>query len=108
MLGPLIRALITMYGPSVVKTLIAAINKTLQQAGHNPMRDFQELVKPVVPKKMNSQEAKLILGATKGTPEEINRQFDKLFKMNDPANGGSLYLQCKLIAAKETLLKSSN
>lgn len=40
------------------------------------------------------------------TQKDVERQFDLFFSANDPVKGGSLYLQCKFIAAKEALLES--
>lgn len=40
------------------------------------------------------------------TKQDVERQFDLYFTANDPVKGGSIYLQCKFIAAKETLLES--
>ena len=36
--------------------------------------------------------------------ETVEARYDKLFTLNDPAKGGSFYLQCKVIGAKMTLL----
>lgn len=33
----------------------------------------------------------------------INEKYDHLFKANDPANGGSFYLQSKVFRAKERI-----
>ena len=114
MIGPLIRALISMYGPSIMKTVVAAAKKTLDsniyiEAGHNPARDFKEFLNPgaETSRKMSINEAKLVLGVQKGTAKEVEESYEKLFKLNDPAKGGSFYLQCKLMGAKETLAKKS-
>ena len=40
------------------------------------------------------------------TAEIVEERFDKLFKMNDPTKGGSLYIQCKVMGAKLALLKT--
>jgi hypothetical protein len=37
------------------------------------------------------------------TTEELNQKFDHLFKVNDKAQGGSFYLQSKVVRAKERL-----
>ncbi|KAM4697333.1 mitochondrial import inner membrane translocase subunit TIM16 [Rhinophrynus dorsalis] len=49
------------------------------------------------------QEAQQILNVSKLTPEEIQKNFDHLFKVNDKAVGGSFYLQSKVVRAKERL-----
>lgn len=36
-------------------------------------------------------------------PEEITKNFDHLFAMNDKSKGGSFYLQSKVFRAKERL-----
>lgn len=49
------------------------------------------------------EEAQQILNISKLEPEDVQKQFDHLFKMNDKANGGSFYLQSKVFRAKERL-----
>jgi len=36
---------------------------------------------------------------------EVSQRYEKLFKMNDPATGGSFYLQSKVYRARERLEK---
>jgi len=56
---------------------------------------------------MTRDEAERVLRMPKSyTRKDIERQFDLFFTANDPVKGGSLYLQCKFIAAKEALLQS--
>ncbi|KAI9366822.1 Pam16-domain-containing protein [Zopfochytrium polystomum] len=53
---------------------------------------------------ITTDEALLILNVERTTPvEEIAKKYDHLFKANDPANGGSFYLQSKVFRAKERL-----
>lgn len=53
------------------------------------------------------QEAKQILNLpiqeSGLTPEEIQTKYEHLFKVNDKAQGGSFYLQSKVVRAKERL-----
>ncbi|XP_018093129.1 mitochondrial import inner membrane translocase subunit tim16-B isoform X1 [Xenopus laevis] len=49
------------------------------------------------------QEAQQILNVSKLTPEEIQKNYEHLFKVNDKAVGGSFYLQSKVVRAKERL-----
>ncbi|XP_053326633.1 mitochondrial import inner membrane translocase subunit TIM16 [Spea bombifrons] len=49
------------------------------------------------------QEAQQILNISKMTPEEIQKNYDHLFKVNDKSVGGSFYLQSKVVRAKERL-----
>ncbi|KAJ3206327.1 mitochondrial import inner membrane translocase subunit TIM16 [Entophlyctis luteolus] len=58
---------------------------------------------------MSIDEAELILNVKKAGDvhavgrDEILKRYDHLFKANDPANGGSFYLQSKIVRAKERL-----
>ncbi|XP_071764529.1 mitochondrial import inner membrane translocase subunit tim16 [Centroberyx gerrardi] len=52
---------------------------------------------------MSLQEAQQILNLSTLTPEEIEKNYEHLFKVNDKAVGGSLYLQSKVVRAKERL-----
>uniref|UniRef100_A0A8C8SS45 Presequence translocase associated motor 16 n=1 Tax=Pelusios castaneus TaxID=367368 RepID=A0A8C8SS45_9SAUR len=49
------------------------------------------------------QEAQQILNVSKLSPEEIQKNYDHLFKVNDKSVGGSFYLQSKVVRAKERL-----
>ena len=56
---------------------------------------------------MTRQEALEILGVEaetlKSSPQEVDEIYAKFFEANDPANGGSFYLQSKIFRAKEFL-----
>ncbi|XP_072299412.1 mitochondrial import inner membrane translocase subunit TIM16-like isoform X3 [Eucyclogobius newberryi] len=52
---------------------------------------------------MSVQEAQQILNITTLTPEEIQKNYEHLFKVNDKSVGGSFYLQSKVVRAKERL-----
>ncbi|KAM4598735.1 mitochondrial import inner membrane translocase subunit tim16 [Polymixia lowei] len=52
---------------------------------------------------MSLQEAQQILNLTTLTPEEIQKNYEHLFKVNDKLVGGSFYLQSKVVRAKERL-----
>ncbi|XP_054849342.1 mitochondrial import inner membrane translocase subunit TIM16-like isoform X1 [Eublepharis macularius] len=49
------------------------------------------------------QEAQQILNISKLNPEEIQKNYEHLFKVNDKSVGGSFYLQSKVVRAKERL-----
>ncbi|KAJ1097621.1 hypothetical protein NDU88_002738 [Pleurodeles waltl] len=49
------------------------------------------------------QEAQQILNISKLSPEEIQKNYEHLFKVNDKSVGGSFYLQSKVVRAKERL-----
>ncbi|KAM4530625.1 mitochondrial import inner membrane translocase subunit TIM16-like isoform 2-T2 [Odontesthes bonariensis] len=52
---------------------------------------------------MSVQEAQQILNVSTLTPEEIEKSYEHLFKVNDKSVGGSYYLQSKVVRAKERL-----
>ncbi|XP_043830921.1 mitochondrial import inner membrane translocase subunit TIM16 isoform X1 [Dromiciops gliroides] len=52
---------------------------------------------------LSLQEAQQILNVSKLSREEIQKNFDHLFKVNDKSVGGSFYLQSKVVRAKERL-----
>ncbi|KAM9457070.1 mitochondrial import inner membrane translocase subunit tim16 [Clarias gariepinus] len=52
---------------------------------------------------MSLQEAQQILNISTLTPEEIQKNYEHLFKVNDKAVGGSFYIQSKVVRAKERL-----
>ncbi|KAH9247841.1 hypothetical protein BASA81_014524 [Batrachochytrium salamandrivorans] len=53
---------------------------------------------------MTIDEAKLILNVDKmADMKEITKKYEHLFKVNDPSNGGTLFLQSKVFRAKERL-----
>ncbi|XP_027973427.1 mitochondrial import inner membrane translocase subunit TIM16 isoform X2 [Eumetopias jubatus] len=47
---------------------------------------------------LSLQEAQQILNVSKLSPEEIQKNYEHLFKVNDKSVGGSFYLQSKLLA----------
>lgn len=49
------------------------------------------------------QEAQQILNVSNLNQEEIQKNYDHLFKVNDKSVGGSFYLQSKVVRAKERL-----
>ncbi|KAF3700172.1 Mitochondrial import inner membrane translocase subunit tim16-A [Channa argus] len=52
---------------------------------------------------MSLQEAQQILNISTLSPEEIQKNYEHLFKVNDKSVGGSFYLQSKVVRAKERL-----
>lgn len=52
---------------------------------------------------MTVQEAQQILNISKLDSEEIQKNYDHLFKVNDKSKGGSFYVQSKVVRAKERL-----
>lgn len=57
---------------------------------------------------MTLEEATKILGlktptGTQANAEEVMARYKRLFDANEPSNGGSFYLQSKIVRAKERL-----
>ncbi|XP_006897536.1 PREDICTED: coronin-7 [Elephantulus edwardii] len=52
---------------------------------------------------LSLQEAQQILNVSKLSSEEILKNYEHLFKVNDKSVGGSFYLQSKVVRAKERL-----
>ncbi|KAL7979346.1 hypothetical protein Chor_015370 [Crotalus horridus] len=48
---------------------------------------------------INLQEAQQILNVSTLSPEEIQKNYEHLFKVNDKSVGGSFYLQSKLVGS---------
>nr|XP_057904783.1 mitochondrial import inner membrane translocase subunit tim16 isoform X3 [Doryrhamphus excisus] len=57
---------------------------------------------------MSLQEAQQILNVSTLNPEEIQKSYEHLFKVNDKSVGGSFYLQSKVVRAKERLDEEVN
>ncbi|XP_008401063.1 mitochondrial import inner membrane translocase subunit TIM16-like isoform X2 [Poecilia reticulata] len=57
---------------------------------------------------MSLQEAQQILNVSTLSPEEIQKSYEHLFKVNEKSVGGSLYLQSKVVRAKERLDEELN
>uniref|UniRef100_A0A1A7Y8I5 Presequence translocase-associated motor 16 homolog n=1 Tax=Iconisemion striatum TaxID=60296 RepID=A0A1A7Y8I5_9TELE len=57
---------------------------------------------------MSLQEAQQILNLSTLSPEEIQKNYEHLFKVNDKSAGGSFYLQSKVVRAKERLEEELN
>jgi len=71
----------------------------------NASNKMADKMGPKVPKKIVPlDEAYQILNVTKSaTRDQIQTNFDKMFKANDVENGGSFYIQSKLVRAKERI-----
>ncbi|XP_078274144.1 mitochondrial import inner membrane translocase subunit tim16 isoform X2 [Rhinoraja longicauda] len=52
---------------------------------------------------LSLQEAQQILNVSQLSEEEIQQNYEHLFKVNDRSVGGSFYLQSKVVRAKERL-----
>ncbi|CAH0478180.1 unnamed protein product [Peronospora belbahrii] len=107
-LGRIIAQVVVMGAGIVSKAFVQAY----QQAVHNARSgNAGAMATKTVARKnqMSKQQALEILNLpTSGRApscEEIQKQFTRYFEANDPAKGGSFYLQSKIFRAKEALLK---
>ena len=86
------------------KAFMQAYANAASQAGKQAAEGAQAVIKRG---QMTREEAIEILGTTadllKETPDQVQEQYEKFFHANDPANGGSFYLQSKIFRAKEFL-----
>jgi import inner membrane translocase subunit TIM16 len=105
-LGRIIAQVVVMGAGIVSKAFVQAY----QQAVHNARTGNAGAMaaKTVVRKnQMPKQQAREILNFPTSGPapssEEIQKQFTRYFEANDPAKGGSFYLQSKIFRAKEAL-----
>lgn len=109
MSGPLGRiiAQVVVMGAGIVSR---AFVQAYQQAVHNAKSGnagAAMAAKTVARKNaMSKQQALEILNfpsGTKPSSAEVEKQFTRYFEANDPAKGGSFYLQSKIFRAKEAL-----
>lgn len=52
---------------------------------------------------LSLEEAQQILNVSKLDPEQIQKNYEHLFQVNDKSKGGSFYLQSKVFRAKERI-----
>lgn len=52
---------------------------------------------------ISTEEALQILNVDKLDPEKITKSYEHLFKVNEKSQGGSFYIQSKIVRAKERL-----
>ncbi|CAG9320178.1 unnamed protein product [Blepharisma stoltei] len=115
MWGPILRSLIMTYGVKYAKTFIVATVRALEKSGYQPQKIFEEMLSKTSASKINFQnpmtreEALKILNIKSNpTKAEIEESFSRLYEKNNPEKGGSLYLQCKAMGAKDHLISKKN
>ncbi|XP_058821829.1 mitochondrial import inner membrane translocase subunit Tim16 [Topomyia yanbarensis] len=84
-----------------LKQEIAASQEAAKRAGGG--KQGQSRVAANLRTGMTLEEAQQILNLTKLEPEEIQKNYEHLFQVNDKAKGGSFYLQSKVFRAKERI-----
>ncbi|CAH1975818.1 unnamed protein product [Acanthoscelides obtectus] len=93
-----------------IKIFIRSLNKSIQEE----IQLSQEAAKirynqqasdsaSKEPLQMNLDEAKLILNVNKLCPKEIEERYQYLFHVNSKEQAGSVYLQSKVLRAKQRL-----
>lgn len=104
-LGRIVAQVIVMTTGIVSRAFVQAY----QQAVHNAKTGNTTVMAAKTVTRKNgmpkSQALEVLNLAPNSTPsaEEIQKQFTRYFEANDPAKGGSFYLQSKIFRAKEAL-----
>ncbi|CAG9318907.1 unnamed protein product [Blepharisma stoltei] len=113
MWGPLLRKLLMTYGMKYAKTFIVATVRALEKSGYQPQKFFEEMLskttfsKTAFNRPMTTEEALKILNVqSHSTKEEIEENFKTLYGKNSSEKGGSVYIQCKVMSAKDHLLNN--
>lgn len=105
MAGRVIAQILLMGGGYVARAFVQAyqqalVNSARGGAGGAASRSIRGRVSP--------QEAAEILGVKKDAGlKDIYKRYDRLFQANDPAKGGSIYIQAKIHNAKLQLEKEA-
>ncbi|CAH1114381.1 unnamed protein product [Psylliodes chrysocephalus] len=86
---------------SVIKSLVQEIQTSQEVARIRYSRNFE---KNDPTPDMSLNEAKLILNVSEMCPEQIYKNFKHLYKSNSLTQSGSLYLQAKILRAKDVLV----
>lgn len=84
-----------------LKQEIAASQEAAKRAGGG--QQGQNRVAANLKAGMTLEEAQQILNITKLDPQEIQKNYEHLFQVNDKSKGGSFYLQSKVFRAKERI-----
>ncbi|CEG47111.1 mitochondrial import inner membrane translocase subunit tim16 [Plasmopara halstedii] len=105
-LGRIIAQVVVMGAGIVSKAFVHAYQQAVQNARSGNAAAMK--TKAVVRKnQMSTQQAREILNFPVSGPapslEDVQRQFKRYFEANDPAKGGSFYIQSKIYRAKEAL-----
>lgn len=106
MAGRIIAQMLLMGGGYVARAFVQAYQQALVNsarggnAAGNTARNMRGRITAV--------EASEILGIKKDAGlKDIYNRYDRLFKANDPAKGGSIYIQAKIHNAKQQLEKEA-
>lgn len=84
-----------------LKQEIAASQEAAKRAGGG--QQGQNRVAANLKAGMTLEEAQQILNVTKTDPQEVQKNYEHLFQVNDKSKGGSFYLQSKVFRAKERI-----
>ncbi|GAB9472315.1 hypothetical protein Gpo141_00009496 [Globisporangium polare] len=111
MSGPIARVIaqvVVMSAGIVSRAFVSAYQQAVHNAKNGNAGPAAMAAKSAVKGKnfMSREQALEILNfptSAKPTPEEFSKQFTRYFEANDPAKGGSFYLQSKIYRAKEAL-----
>lgn len=106
MAGRIIAQMLMMGGGYIARAFVQAYQQALVNSarGGNAAGNAARSLRG----RMTSEEASEILGIKKDAGlKDIYKRYDRLFKANDPAKGGSIYVQAKIHNAKQQLEKEA-
>jgi mitochondrial import inner membrane translocase subunit TIM16 len=104
MASRIVAQILVMGGTYVARAFVSAYQQALinsaRQGGPAAASSAARAARGVMP----VEEAAEVLGVRRDTGlKDILGQYERLFKANDPAKGGSLYIQAKIHNAKTSL-----
>ena len=109
-----VKIVIQEYGAAAMKSFSTAYREVINKsrANRSPFNDFYQNMEQKMTQDsdgiMTRTEALKILSykdAEFPTPNEIGVRCYDLFQKNEPKNGGSVYIQAKILNAKDFLIK---
>lgn len=111
MSGPIARVIaqvVVMTAGVVSRAFVTAYQQAVHNAKNGGNTAAAMAAKPATRAKnvMAREQALEILNfptSARPKPDEVSKQFTRYFEANDPAKGGSFYLQSKIFRAKEAL-----
>ncbi|CCI48053.1 unnamed protein product [Albugo candida] len=105
-LGRIVAQIIVMSTGVISRAFVQAYRQAVHNASHGNVASTAAKTTLRKKNEMPLQQAREILNfpsSSTPTAEEVQKQFERYFKANDPSSGGSYYLQSKIHTAKETL-----
>nr|CCA26587.1 conserved hypothetical protein [Albugo laibachii Nc14] len=105
-LGRIVAQIIVMGTGVLTRAFVQAYRQAVHNASNGNIASAAAKAPLRKKNEMPIQQAREILNFPPNStpsPEEVQKQFERYLKANDPSTGGSYYLQSKIHTAKETL-----